>query len=146
MKAPEINHVVHNRFKGTPGLGRPMKAEVNSKSAPAPIGPYSQGVDAGVVYCSGQIGLDPATGNLVEGVVAQTSRALSNLDEVLKAAGTGLSNVVRATVFMVDLAEFSQMNEEYGKHFSPPFPARTTVQVSALPKGARVEIDAIAVR
>jgi len=123
-----------------------MKVAVTSKSAPAPIGPYSQGVDAGAVYCSGQIGLDPPTGNLVEGVVAQTSRALSNLDAVLRAAGMGLGNVVKTTVFMVDLAEFSQMNEEYAKHFSPPFPARSTVQVTALPKGARVEIDAVAVR
>ena len=86
------------------------------------------------------------TGKLVEGVVAQTSRSISNLDGVLKAAGMDLSNVVKTTVFMVDLAEFAEMNEEYGKHFSPPFPARYTVQVAALPKGARVEIDAIAVR
>jgi len=123
-----------------------MKAAVTSKSAPAPIGPYSQGIDAGAVYCSGQIGLDPSTGNLVDGVVAQTGRALSNLDAVLKAAGMGLGNVVKTTVFMADLAEFAQMNEEYGKHFSPPFPARSTVQAAALPRGARVEIDAIAVR
>jgi 2-iminobutanoate/2-iminopropanoate deaminase len=123
-----------------------MKGALNSKSAPAPIGPYSQGVDTGTVYCSGQIGLDPSTGNLVEGIVGQTSRALSNLDAVLKSAGMSLGNVVKTTVFLVDLAEFAQMNEEYGKHFSPPFPARSTVQVSALPKGARVEIDATAVR
>ena len=123
-----------------------MKAALSSKSAPSPIGPYSQGVDAGAVYCSGQVGLDPLTGKLVEGVVAQTSRSISNLDGVLKAAGMDLSNVVKTTVFMVDLAEFAEMNEEYGKHFSPPFPARSTVQVAALPKGARVEIDAIAVR
>jgi 2-iminobutanoate/2-iminopropanoate deaminase len=123
-----------------------MKAALNSKSAPAPIGPYSQGVDAGAVYCSGQIGLDPSSGNLVDGIVAQTSRAISNLDAVLKAAGMSLGNVVKTTVFLVDLAEFAMMNEEYGKHFSPPFPARSTVQVSALPKGARVEIDAVAVR
>jgi len=123
-----------------------MKAAVTSKSAPAPIGPYSQGIDAGAVYCSGQIGLDPSAGNLVDGIVAQTSRTLSNLDAVLKAAGMGLGNVVKTTVFMVDLAEFAQMNEEYGKHFSPPFPARSTVQAAALPRGARVEIDAIGVR
>jgi len=123
-----------------------MKTPVNSKAAPSPIGPYSQGIDAGAVYCSGQIGLDPSTGNLVEGIVAQTARALSNLDAVLRAAGLGLSNVVKTTVFMVDLAEFPQMNEEYGKHFAIPFPARTTVQAAALPKGARVEIDAVAVR
>jgi 2-iminobutanoate/2-iminopropanoate deaminase len=123
-----------------------MKAALNSKSAPAPIGPYSQGIEAGGVYCSGQIGLEPSTGILVEGVVAQTSRALSNLEAVLKASGMGLDNVVKTTVFMVDLAEFAQMNEEYGKHFAPPFPARSTVQAAALPRGARVEIDAVAIR
>jgi len=123
-----------------------MKQALNSKSAPAPIGPYSQGIDAGAVYCSGQIGLDPSNGNLVEGVVAQTSRTLYNLEAVLRAGGLGMGNVVKTTVFMVDLAEFAQMNEEYGKHFSKPFPARSTVQVAALPKGARVEIDAVAVR
>ena len=122
-----------------------MKAAVNSKSAPSPVGPYSQAIEAGAVYCSGQIGLDPSTGNLVEGIAAQTDRTLSNLDAVLRAAGMGLGNVVKTTVFMVDLAEFVQMNEEYGKHFSPPFPARSTVQVAALPKGARVEIEAVAV-
>jgi len=123
-----------------------MKAAVNSESAPSPIGPYSQGIDAGAVYCSGQIGLDPSTGKLVEGIVGQTGRTLSNLDAVLRAAGLGLNDVVRTTVYMVDLGEFSQMNDEYGKHFSPPFPARSTVQVAALPKGAKVEIDAVAVR
>jgi len=123
-----------------------MEQALNSKSAPAPIGPYSQGIDAGAVYCSGQIGLDPSNGNLVEGVVAQTSRTLYNLEAVLRVGGLGMGNVVKTTVFMVDLAEFAQMNEEYGKHFSKPFPARSTVQVAALPKGARVEIDAVAVR
>jgi len=123
-----------------------MKAAVNSKSAPSPIGPYSQGVDAGAVYCSGQIGLDPSTGKLVEGIVAQTDRALSNLDAVLRAAGLGLHSVVKTTVFMADLSEFAQMNDEYGKHFTTPFPARSTVEVAALPRGARVEIDAVAVR
>ncbi len=123
-----------------------MKKEIRSKSAPDPVGPYSQGVDAGAVYCAGQAGIDPATGALEQGIVAQTSRALSNLEGVLKAAGLGMNNVVKTTVFMVDLAEFSQMNEEYSKHFSPPFPARSTVQAAALPKGARVEIEAVAVR
>ncbi len=122
-----------------------MKSAIHSKSAPPPIGPYSQGIDAGAVYCSGMIGTDPATGDLAEGIVAQTSRALSNLEAVLKAAGLGLNSVVRTTVFMVDLAEFPRMNEEYAKRFTTPFPARATVQVSALPKGARVEIDAVAV-
>ncbi|HUK79936.1 MAG TPA: Rid family detoxifying hydrolase [Nitrososphaerales archaeon] len=123
-----------------------MKSALSSKSAPSPIGPYSQGIEAGAVYCSGQVGLDPVTGSLVEGIVAQTSRALSNLDAVLKAAGMGLSNVVKTTVFMVELGEFAQMNEEYAKHFAAPYPARSTVQVGALPKGARVEIEAVAVR
>ncbi len=123
-----------------------MKSEVRSKGAPEPIGPYSQGVDGGAVYCSGQLGADPGTGKLEEGIVAQTRRALSNLGEVLGAAGLGLGDVAKTTVFMVDLSEFAQMNEEYGRHFSAPFPARSTVQVAALPKGARVEIDAVAVR
>lgn len=120
--------------------------EVKSKSAPSPIGPYSQAVDAGAVWCSGQIGADPSTGSLEQGVVAQTARAISNLEGVLSAEGLGLKNIVKTTVFLVDLSEFSKMNEEYAKHFSPPFPSRTTVQVAALPRGARVEIDAVAVR
>ena len=123
-----------------------MKREVRSKNAPAPIGPYSQAVDAGAVYCSGQIGTDPGSGVLVPGVVAQTRTALTNLGEVLAAEGLTMENVVKTTVFLVDLAEFAQMNEEYGRHFVAPFPARSTVQVAALPRGARVEIDAIAVR
>lgn len=123
-----------------------MKQEVRSKRAPLPVGPYSQAVEAGAIYCSGQIGLDPKTGALVQGIVAQTRRAFSNIDEVLRAAGLGLNDVVQTTVFMLDLAEFTEMNEEYSKHFTPPFPARTTVQVNALPKGARIAIDAIAVR
>lgn len=123
-----------------------MKSEIRSKSSPSPIGPYSQGIDAGSVYCSGQVGADPSTGNLEQGIVAQTARALSNLEAVLNAAGLGLKDVVKTTVFLVDLSEFAAMNEEYAKRFSTPFPARSTVQVAALPKGARIEIDAVAVR
>lgn len=123
-----------------------MNNEVRTEGAPAPVGPYSQAVEAGAVYCAGQIGLDPSTGNLEDGIVAQTRRVLRNLEAVLEASGLGMRNVVKANVFMVDLAEFSQVNEEYSKHFSAPFPARTTVQVTALPKGARVEIDLVAVR
>jgi len=123
-----------------------MKLEVKSDGAPSPIGPYSQAVDAGEVYCSGQVGIDPRTGNLEATIEAQTARALSNLEGVLSAAGLGMKDVVKTTVFMVDLTEFSQMNDEYAKHFSRPFPARSTVQVAALPKGAKVEIDAVAVR
>jgi len=121
-----------------------MKRELRSSAAPAPAGPYSQAVEAtGAVYCSGQLGLDPATGKLEEGVVSQTRRALSNLGEVLKAAGLTLDDVVKTSVFMADLGQYPQMNEEYSKHFKPPFPARSTVQ-AALPRGALVEIDAVA--
>ncbi|MDG7007033.1 MAG: reactive intermediate/imine deaminase [Nitrososphaerota archaeon] len=123
-----------------------MKSEVRSKSAPSPVGPYSQAIDAGAVYCAGQIGADPSTGSLAQGVVAQTARALSNLEAVLSATGMSLRDVVKTTVFLVDLGEFMAMNEEYARHFAPPFPARSTVQVGALPKGARVEIEAVAVR
>ncbi len=96
------------------------------------------------MYCSGQIGLDPATGELVDGVVAQTNRALLNLEAVLKEAGLVMSDVVKTTVFLVDLGEYPKMNEEYSKHFSAPYPARSTLQASGLPRNARVEIDAIA--
>ena len=119
--------------------------EIRSKSAPSPVGPYSQGIEAGSVYCAGQIGIDPQTGSLEAGVVAQTDRALKNLEAVLAAAGLGMKNVVRTTVYLSDIGEFPQMNEEYAKHFSAPYPARSTVQAAALPRGARVEIDAIAV-
>lgn len=122
-----------------------MKREVRSAGAPAPIGAYSQGIEAsGNVYCSGQIGADPATGKLEEGISAQTRRALGNLEQVLKASGLGLEDVLKTSVFLADLAQFAQMNEEYSKHFKPPFPARATLQAAALPKGALVEIDAIA--
>ncbi len=97
------------------------------------------------VYCSGQVGADPSTGKLEEGIVAQTRRVFDNLEAVLGGVGLGLKDVVKTTVFMTDLSEFQQMNEEYAKHFSSPFPARSTVEVKALPKGARVEIDAVAV-
>ncbi|HXW38026.1 MAG TPA: Rid family detoxifying hydrolase [Nitrososphaerales archaeon] len=122
-----------------------MKQEIRSSRAPVPIGPYSQAIKEGqLVFCSGQVGADPSTGTLAEGVVAQTARAISNLSEVLRSSGLELKNVVKTTVFLIDLAEFPAMNEEYAKHFSPPFPARSTVQVVALPKGARVEIEALA--
>lgn len=122
-----------------------MKREVRSPNAPAPVGPYSQAVDAGAVYCAGQLGTDPSTGKLEEGAVAQTSRALGNIEAVLVAAGLNLGDVVKTTIFLVDMAEFQAVNEEYAKHFAPPFPARTTIQAAALPRGARVEIDAVAV-
>jgi len=127
--------------------GLQVRREVRSSGAPAPVGPYSQAVEEDdTVYCAGQIGADPASGRAEEGVVLQTRRALMNLAAVLKAAGLGMNDIVKTSVFMVDLAEFPQMNEEYSRHFSPPYPARSTVEVSALPKGFLVEIDAIAVR
>lgn len=122
---------------------------VSSDQAPKAIGPYSQAVDTGdLVFLSGQIPLDPATGQFVGAgdVQAQTERVIQNLKGVLQAAGLGLANIVRTTVFLVDLAEFAKMNEVYARHFSADPPARSTVQVSALPRGARVEIDAIARR
>ena len=123
-----------------------MKKEIRSNSAPSPIGPYSQAIDAGAVYCAGQIGVNPASGELEGGIEAQTARCLSNLEGVLEAAGLGMKDVVKTTVFLIDLSDYKQMNDEYGKHFMAPFPARSTVQATALPRGARVEIDAIATR
>ncbi len=121
---------------------------VATDRAPAAIGPYSQGVVAGdLVFCSGQIGLAPATGVLVAGgIEAETRRVLENLGAVLAAAGARPGDVVRATIFLVDLADFAVVNEIYGKWVGTPAPARSTVGVAALPRGARVEIDAIARR
>lgn len=125
-----------------------MKKIISSPNAPAAIGPYSQAVEAnGVLYMSGQIPLDPATGKLVEGdIKAQTERVMDNLGAVLAAAGLGFEHVVRTTIFLADLADFAVVNETYGKRFEKEPPARATVQVAALPRGSRVEIDAIAVR
>ena len=120
---------------------------IESAAAPKAIGPYSQAIIAGnLIFCSGQIPLDPATGQLVDGdIKVQTRRVLDNLRAVLEGASVGLSQVVRTTVFLVDLADFTAVNEVYGGYFQEVPPARVTVQVSALPRGARVEIDAIAV-
>ncbi|MBV8074026.1 MAG: reactive intermediate/imine deaminase [Candidatus Eremiobacteraeota bacterium] len=126
-----------------------MKTAVHSAAAPQPIGPYVQAIAGnGLLFCSGQVGLDHTTGKLVEGDVrAQTRRALLNLAAVLSAGGAGLGDVVKTTVFLVDMADFPAMNEVYAEVFgevSPP--ARSTVAVAALPASARVEIDAIALR
>lgn len=119
---------------------------VSTDAAPAAIGPYVQArIEGDVVYCSGQIALDPATGTLVEGgVAAEARRVLENLAAVLRAAGGGLSSVVKTTVFLVDMADFAALNEVYAEFFAAPHPARSTVAVAALPRGARVEIEAIA--
>lgn len=125
-----------------------MKSAINTAEAPAAIGPYSQAVASGdLVFLSGQIGLDPASGQLVAGgTEAETERVLANLDAVLAAAGLTFDHIVRTTIYLVDLGDFAKVNELYGKRFSAPYPARATVGVAALPRGARVEIDAIAKR
>jgi reactive intermediate/imine deaminase len=123
------------------------KTAIHSKNAPAAIGPYSQAIGAGgTVYLSGQIGLDPATGNLVDGVEAQTHQVLKNLRAVAQAAGGELDDIVKLTLLMADLADFAKVNEIMATYFKPPYPARATYQVVALPKAARVEIEAILVR
>jgi 2-iminobutanoate/2-iminopropanoate deaminase len=117
-----------------------------SPSAPAPVGPYSQAIQhAGVVYLSGQIPLDPSTGKLVgDDIEAQTERVLENLRAVLAAAGAGFEKLVRVSVFLIDMREFPRFNAVYARVLGDARPARSTVQVAALPLGARVEIDAIA--
>ena len=124
-----------------------MKQALSSADAPKAIGPYSPAVRAGqLVFISGQVPIDPSTGNLIDGdIAAQTRRALDNLGALLKAAGLSYANVVRTTVFLADMNDFSAMNQAYATYFSEPYPARSTVQVSRLPKDARVEIDVIAV-
>jgi len=119
---------------------------VRTDKAPAAIGPYSQGVRCGgFLFCSGQVPLDPASGKMVEGGIAeQTERALRNLEAVLAAGGVPLSSVVKTTVYLVDLGEFPAMNAVYGRFFPEDPPARATVEVSKLPAGARVEIEAVA--
>ena len=119
---------------------------ISTTGAPRAIGPYSQAISVnGFVYTAGQVALDPATGELVPGgVVEQTTRALENLRAILAASGTSLSQVVKTTVFLVDMADFGAMNEVYAGAFGSHRPARSTVAVAALPKGARVEIEVIA--
>ena len=122
------------------------KVPIHSKHAPTAIGPYSQGIRAGsTAYLSGQIGLDPATGNLVEGIDAQTHQVLRNLRAVAQAAGGELDDVVKLTLLMADLGDFAKVNEIMASYFKEPYPARATYQVAALPKGARVEVEAILV-
>lgn len=121
---------------------------VLSSEAPAAIGPYSQAICAGnLVYCSGQLGIHPGTGELVQGGIAnETHQALKNLSAILNAAGLSMRNVVKTTVFLADLADFKAMNEVYASFFTSTPPARSTVQVAALPRGGRVEIEAVANR
>ena len=123
-----------------------MKQAVSSPDAPKAIGPYSQAVRAGqLLGGSGQVPLDPATGQIVGGdIAAQTRRVFDNLGAVLKAGGRSFADVVRTTVFLADMNDFAAVNDVYGTYFSEPYPARATVQVARLPKDARVEIDLIA--
>lgn len=120
---------------------------IQTPKAPAAIGPYSQAIDsgAGIVFVSGQLPIDPATGAFPEGgVKAQTRQSLLNAKAILEAAGLGLGNVVKTTVFLADMADFAAMNEVYAEFFSAPFPARSAVAMKTLPKGALVEIECIA--
>lgn len=125
-----------------------MRNVVTSENAPKAIGPYSVAIQTeNLVFCSGQLGLDPATGELIAAdVAAQTRQALTNLKNVLEAAGSGLENVVKTTVFLKDMADFPKMNAVYGEFFPANPPARSTIAVAGLPKGGLVEIEAIALR
>lgn len=123
-----------------------MNTVISTPKAPAAVGPYSQAIKASnTVYCSGQIGLEPATGTMVEGVVAQANRAFDNLEAVLAQAGAKMTDVVKFTIFLTDINDFSQVNEVMAAHVPTPYPARSCMQVAALPKGALVEVEAIAV-
>lgn len=123
-----------------------MKEIISTENAPGAIGPYSQAIKTGgLVFCSGQIPIDPATGNFVsDEITSQTEQVLKNLAAVLEAAGTSLDNVVKTTVFLADMGEFAAMNEVYGRFFIENKPARATVQAARLPRDARVEIECIA--
>jgi 2-iminobutanoate/2-iminopropanoate deaminase len=123
-----------------------MRQAISTDQAPKAIGPYSQAVRAGnLLFVSGQIPINPATGNMIDGdIAAQTRRVFENLSAILKAAGGSLENVVRTTVFLADMEDFAAMNEVYASFFSTPAPARSTVQAARLPKDARIEIDASA--
>jgi 2-iminobutanoate/2-iminopropanoate deaminase len=123
-----------------------MLEAVSTSSAPKALGPYSQAIRAGqFLFVSGQVPIDPATGDLVTGTIAdQTRRALQNIGEILKAAGISFQHVVRTTVYLADLADFPAMNDTYATFFTAPQPARSTIQAARLPKDARIEIDVIA--
>lgn len=123
-----------------------MKKIIATADAPAAIGPYSQAVRSGnTVYLSGQIGLDPATMQMAEGIDAQIARVFDNLKAVAAAAGGALADAVKVNIYLTDLANFARVNDAMASHFSQPYPTRATVQVAALPRGALVEIDAVLV-
>ncbi len=118
---------------------------LNTKNAPQPIGPYSQGIEAdGLIFLSGQIALNPATGEMAEGLVQQTHQVLTNARAVLESAGCSLANAIKTTIYLRNMADFAEFNKVYAEYFKENPPARTTVEVSALPKNALIEIDIIA--
>lgn len=122
-----------------------MKEVIATTAAPGAIGPYSQAIKAGnLLFCSGQIPVDPATGTVPEGIKAQTAQSLANVKAILTAAGASIDNVVKTTVFLADMKLFGEMNEVYAENFSEPFPARSAVAVRELPKQVLVEIEVIA--
>lgn len=124
-----------------------MKIQISTDKAPGAIGPYSQAIDAGAfVFISGQIPVDPATGNIPEGITAQTTQSLANVRAILAEDGLTVANVVKTTVFLADMADFGPMNEVYASVFTAPFPARSAVAVKTLPKNVLVEIEVIAAR
>ncbi len=124
-----------------------MKEIVKTNNAPEAIGPYSQGIIAnGFVFLSGQIPINPMTGDVLKGTIAEQTRlVLTNIKAILEAAGLNFNNVVKTTVYLTDIDKFGEMNQVYGEFFKPPYPARATVEVSRLPKGVDIEIDAVAV-
>ena len=123
-----------------------MKEVISTSAAPGAIGPYSQAIKVGnMLYCSGQIPVDPATGTVPEGIKAQTAQSLANVKAILAAAGASIENVVKTTVFLADMSLFGEMNEVYAQNFTEPFPARSAVAVRELPKQVLVEIEVIAI-
>jgi 2-iminobutanoate/2-iminopropanoate deaminase len=148
-RAEHVSVKIHDLFaQSEKEVWLTVRQTVATDAAPRAIGPYSQAISAGdLVFASGQIPTDPKTGEFVAGGVAeQTEQVLKNLSEVLKAAGCGLADVVKTTVFLADMGDFVAMNETYGRFFASDPPARSTVQAARLPRAARVEIDAIAVK
>lgn len=125
-----------------------MKTAISTTQAPAAIGPYSQAIEAnGTIYVSGQLPINPATGEFAEGGIKElTAQSLTNIKNILAEAGLTMANVVKTSVFLADMADFAEMNEVYAQFFSAPFPTRSAVAVKTLPKGARIEIECIAVK
>ena len=125
-----------------------MKKVINTVSAPAPIGPYSQAIEAaGLIFVSGQVAIEPATGELVlDDIKTETTKVMENIKAILNEAGIDFGHIVKTTIFLKDMASFGQVNEVYGSYFSEKFPARETVAVAGLPKNVNVEISVIAIR